>query len=438
MVGSPPGATPCPPWSAPSRSARGWVASLRGRPGWCGRSTGSTSSSRGSATASFAAWTRPRRRRVRPRDEGPERLEVPAVARIPSGELEASGHFAEALLVHEESERLLSELPPADVLVAVELRSEVAHGIVQMERADPTHSDGLIDRAEQRIVAVPRSEVVPGGEGVAGVDANPEAIRMRGALHHFGELLEPIADDGAGARRVLEDREDIRGVRVLETPVQTRRDHLDGVGLASPHVGSRVEDDVPDSQELGPVELLHERNAAVRERVVVRSREVDQIVRMDDRACDAVRGHRLAERGRIFRRDGLRPAEHPRAAGENLDRVGADGLAALRRQCDALRDGDVGAEEHAPPRGNRLRTDELADLGATSVRALVTSSRTRPRASAPSRPDTTGSVASRPGRTNPRVPPSGRPRPIVERPNPEGTARPRATRRTARRSCRRP
>src|SRR2546427_726537 len=249
-------------------------------------------------------------------------------------------------VIHEESERLLSELPLADVLVAVELRSEVAHGIVQMERADPTHSDGLIDRAEQRIVAVPRSEVVPGSEGVAGVDANPEAIRMRGALHHFGELLEPIADDGAGARRVLEDREGIPGVRVVEKPVQTRR-------------------------------------------------------------------------------------HHP-------DRVGADGLAALRRQCDVLRDGDVGAEEHAPPRGNRLRTDELADLGATSVRALVTSSRTRPRASAPSRPDTTGSVASRPGRTNPRVPPSGRPRPIVERPNPEGTARPRATRRTARRSCRRP
>src|SRR3989442_12660471 len=110
--------------------------------------------------------------------------------------------------------------------MSFELRTEVAQGIVQMERTDPTRPDGLIDRAEQAIVAVPRSEVVPGSEGVAGVDADPEAIRMRGALHHFGELLEPIPDDGAGARRVLEDREDIRGVRVLETPVQTRRDHL--------------------------------------------------------------------------------------------------------------------------------------------------------------------------------------------------------------------
>src|SRR2546428_609141 len=220
--------------------------------------------------------------------------------------------------------------------------------------AFPIGADGLIDCPQAPLVAAPRQEVVPGGERVEGVAADPGATRMRGAFHHFGELLEPIPDEGAGARRVLEDREDVRGVRVLETPVQTRRDRLDGVRLAPAHVGSRVEDDVPYAEELGPVELFDERVAAVRERVVVRSREVDEIVRVDDRACDAVRGQRLPERGRFFRPDRLRPAEHPWAAGENLDRIGADGLAALRRQCDALRDGDVGAEEHAPPRGNRL------------------------------------------------------------------------------------
>src|SRR2546427_11406724 len=107
---------------------------------------------------------------------------------------------------------------------------------------------------------------------------------------------------------------------------------------------------------------------------------------MNDRPCVAVRGHRLPARGRIFRRDGLRPAVHPRAAGENLDRVGADGLAALRRQCDVLRAGVVAAEDHAPPRGTRLRLNVIAEFGATSVRALDTWPRTRPRASAPSLP----------------------------------------------------
>src|SRR5207247_1453145 len=130
----------------------------------------------------------------------------------------------------------------------------------------------------------------------------------------------------------------VRGVRVLEGPVQARRNRLDGVRLAPADVGSRVENHVPDSEDLGAVELLHERNAAVVERVIVRSREVDQIVRVNDRASDSVRGHRLLERLRLLGRNRFRVSEHPRTAGENLDRVGPDRLAALRGERDALRD----------------------------------------------------------------------------------------------------
>src|SRR2546430_15837452 len=131
--------------------------------------------SRGPATGSFAAWPRPRRRRVRPRDEGPQRLQVPPIAGIGPGELEASREFAEALLVHEEPKRLLPELPLPDVRVAVEFRSEVAHRVVQVERPDPTESDALVDRPEERLVAFPRPEVVARRERVAGGDAGPQA-----------------------------------------------------------------------------------------------------------------------------------------------------------------------------------------------------------------------------------------------------------------------
>src|SRR3989441_543874 len=195
-------------------------------------------SSRGSATGSFAAWTRPRRRRVRPRDEGPQRLQVPPIPGIGPGELEAAREFPETLLVHEETERLLPELPLPEIRVAVESRSEVAHRIVQVERADPTESDALVDRPEERLVAVPRPEVVARGERVTCVDTDPEAVRMGRAFHHFGELLEPIPDDRPRARRILQDREHVRGVRVLEAPVQARRNHLEGVRLASSQVGS--------------------------------------------------------------------------------------------------------------------------------------------------------------------------------------------------------
>src|SRR5712692_286406 len=275
-------------------------------------------SSRGSATGSSAAWTRPRRRRVRPRDEGPERLQIPPVARVGPGKLEAARDFPEALLVHEESERLLPELPFPDVRVAVELRSEVAHRIVQVERPDPPESDGFVDGPEEAVVAVPRPEVVARGERMARVDADAEAIRVRRTLHHLRELLEPISDHGPRTRRVLQDREHVRGVRMFKTPVQTRRDHLDRVRLAFTHLRSRVENHVPDSEDLSPVELLHERLAAVFEGVFVRPGEIDQIVRVDDRAYDPVGGHRLSERLGLFRGNRLRPSEHSWTAGENL------------------------------------------------------------------------------------------------------------------------
>src|SRR5207249_6435613 len=98
-------------------------------------------SSRGSATGSFAAWTRPRRRRIRPGDEGPQRLQVTPIARIGPGELEAGREVPEALLVYKETERLLSELALPDVRVAVEFRFEVAQGVVQVAGVDPGESD---------------------------------------------------------------------------------------------------------------------------------------------------------------------------------------------------------------------------------------------------------------------------------------------------------
>src|SRR2546422_2167859 len=306
-------------------------------------------SSRGSAPGSFAAWTRPRRRRVRPRDEGPQRLQIPPIARVGPREFEAARKVPEALLVHEETKRFLSELALPDIRVAVELRSEVAHRVVQVERADPAESHGLVDRLEERLVAVSRPEVVARRERVACVHADPEAIRMGRAFHHLGELLEPIADDGARSRRILQDREHVRGVRVLEAPVEARRDRPDGVRLAPPDVGSRVEDHVADSEDLSPIELLHERDAAVVERVIVRSREVDQIVRVNDRARDPVRGHRLLERLRLLRRNRLRISKHAWTARKNLDCVGPDRLAALRGERDALRNRDVGAEVHRSP-----------------------------------------------------------------------------------------
>src|SRR2546427_11898180 len=95
-------------------------------------------SSRGSATGSFAAWTRPRRRRVRPRDEGPQRLQVPPIPGIGPGELEAAREFPETLLVHEETERLLPHPPPPPIPPTPQLPSPAAHPTPHAHPPHPT------------------------------------------------------------------------------------------------------------------------------------------------------------------------------------------------------------------------------------------------------------------------------------------------------------
>src|SRR3989475_10729278 len=230
---------------------------------------------------------------------------------------------------------------------------------------------------------------------------------------------------------------------MLEAPVQAGLDRLDGVRLAAPQVSSRVENHVPDSEDLRPVELLHKRVATVVEGVFVRACEVDQIVRVNDRARNPIRGHRLLERLRLLWRNRLRPSKQAWTARKNLDRVGPDRLAALRGERDALRNRDVGAEIHRSPDAGIASTrmslpmcGSAAPLATNGVSSIPPG--TRRRASAPSRPDTKASSGSRPARTNPRVPPTGRPRPTFAQPSRAGRVRPRATRRRPPRSCRRP
>jgi len=138
-----------------------------------------------------------RRRRVWPGDEGPEQFQLSAVASIRSGELQDSGNVAEALVVHQESEGVLPELPLSDVLVAVRVARQLAFRIVEMERADAGKSDGLVHGPEEGLIPFRGPELVTGGERVARVDTDCEAFRMRGPLDDFRELREAVADDGA-------------------------------------------------------------------------------------------------------------------------------------------------------------------------------------------------------------------------------------------------
>src|SRR3989454_3148465 len=313
------------------------------------RSTRLTDSLRGSASNSSAACPLRGRRRILPGDERPQELQFLPVASVGSGKLEDRRDLPEAFVIHEEPKRLLAQFPFSNVLVAVGPRAEVALRVVQVEGTDARQSHGLLHVPQKTLVPLPRSEVVAGRKRMAGVKADSGPLRVRTSLHDLRGLSGRVADDAPLARGNFEDGENVRRRRVVERPVQTRGDRFEGIGFSLAEVGPRMEDDVPDAKHLSPIQFLDERDATIAQSVLRWRGEVDQVVRMDDGVGQSVLFQVLLERLSLLERDGFRLSEHPRAPGENLDRLAADAPTAGRRECDALRDRDMGPELHASP-----------------------------------------------------------------------------------------
>src|SRR6267143_2865582 len=138
--------------------------------------------SRASASNSFAAWSRGGRGRVRALDEGSEQLELLSVAAVRSREFQDRGNFAEALVIHQKLERLFAEFSLSDVFVAVHPRTQVALRVVEVKRPDPRASDRLVHGADKFLIARGGPEIVARVEGVAGIDAHADPLRMGGSL----------------------------------------------------------------------------------------------------------------------------------------------------------------------------------------------------------------------------------------------------------------
>src|SRR5205807_9966326 len=119
-----------------------------------------------------AGWSRRGRGRVRSGDEGAQQLELLPVAAVGPRELQDCRDFAETFVVHQESERLLAQLPLPDVLVAVRPRTQVAFRVVQVKGADLRQADRLVHASEQNVIALRGPEVVARRERVARVDAD--------------------------------------------------------------------------------------------------------------------------------------------------------------------------------------------------------------------------------------------------------------------------
>ena len=101
---------------------------------------------------------------------------------------------------------LLAELARADVGVTVAVGAERGLGVVEVQRAARAPGrprSATLVRAPSPCRSA-RADVIAGGEQVAGVQAQPEALVAAGGLEQRGQLLERAPERAARAGRVLQ------------------------------------------------------------------------------------------------------------------------------------------------------------------------------------------------------------------------------------------
>src|ERR1041384_4003362 len=104
--------------------------------------------------------------------------------------LQVAGDFGESLVVDQPAEGQGADLSLADLLVAVDAAAARLHRVVQVKGARLFDAQQLVEAGESLVVAPVAGDVVSGGEDVAGVEADGDALGALAALDDPGEPLQ--------------------------------------------------------------------------------------------------------------------------------------------------------------------------------------------------------------------------------------------------------
>ena len=90
-------------------------------------------------------------------------------------------------------------------MVAVETAGQLAFGIVQMNAAEIAESDDPVEFVHGGFIAFRGFDVVAGGEGVAGVDADADSAFVVDQFDDPGKMLKAVAEVAALTSCVFDD-----------------------------------------------------------------------------------------------------------------------------------------------------------------------------------------------------------------------------------------
>src|SRR6185503_15502363 len=99
---------------------------------------------------------------------------------------------------------LLADLPLTDVGVAVAVRAERDHRVVDVQAAEALDADHAVELVEDAVDAAGLVHRIARGKEVLGVQAEGEAALVADAVEHGAKLLERPPDRVPGSGGVLE------------------------------------------------------------------------------------------------------------------------------------------------------------------------------------------------------------------------------------------
>ena len=106
----------------------------------------------------------------------------------------------------------MAEEPIAESFVAVDVRTCILLAVVEMDGAEVLEAYDVLEIVETELVAHLVAEVVAGGEGVAGVDADTYAALVVDALNDAGDVLKLPTEVGTLSSCVLYNGGDAFGL----------------------------------------------------------------------------------------------------------------------------------------------------------------------------------------------------------------------------------
>ena len=127
-------------------------------------------------------------------------------------------------------QRVTADMALSDVPVAIHPRVVLSPRIIEVDSLDFLRSHLPIQRLDRRFESLSGANVVTGGEGVSGIEANTQG-QSGTSLHDFSQVLKPMADAFALAGGIFQKNPNRPQIKSVRRSLQTLRARLNPLSL---------------------------------------------------------------------------------------------------------------------------------------------------------------------------------------------------------------